>query len=480
MSGPAKNPLKSIAWFGEPRQQKVHAGMLSLLGQYAVSLVAGWVFWKAQHTVTAEVIWLIGTILLIVCTAWPVARKGIEHGLAVVGRIAGTVIGGLLLGILYLFAFTPSRIGRRLTGVDELHLRDGWRTSFWLACDLDAHKVRYVSSMFATEVPVHRGRPLLSIAVAIVGLVVISEGVLRIMHYGEPVTYVADPVVGYYPKPNTEVRRSGGIIHINQYGMRSNDIDAKKAPGVFRILLIGDSTLYGGSYVDQKDLYSSRLEQQLNVRAGGKVEILAMGTNGWGPFHERGYVSKFGTFDADIAFINLPIDDVNRPLYGLVDVPFFAEQNPPRLALEEVVNHFIWRYRADHAGLTPKWEAEQSEIGIREYGKLVDDLKQRGCEVMLAVLPTRGPGFGGDEYPLDSQWRAKLEKTVIEHGAKPYFAKGWFKGKGKADQIYHDDVHLMPRGHHAYANFLEKRIVEDSPQFREFLAKHEAVAKGDK
>jgi hypothetical protein len=465
----AKTPIKSASWFNEAPAAPAHGGIGSLLAKFAVCVVAGLLLWLTHHTTFAIVVWVIGLAVLAICLISPAARLVIDGALAAFGRVVGTIVGGMLLAVLYLFAFTPARLIRRMTGADDLHLRDGNRTSFWLACDNDVRKVRYVSTMFATEAPTRRGRPLVTIAIVVVGLLVISELALRVMHYGEPITYVADPLIGYYPSPNMTVQRSGGLIHTNQFGMRSRDIDAKKPAGVFRILMLGDSTLYGGSYIDQKDLYSARLDAQLNQRAGGKVEVLAMGCNGWGPFHERGYVAHYGTFDADLAIINLPVDDINRPLYGLMDVPFFAQQNPPTLALEEVMNHFIWIYRSRHSGLDGKWEAQQSQIGIQEYGKLIDDLKKQGCEVIVAILPSREAGFGAEDSPTDTKWRTELQQVIADHGVKSWFAKGWFTGKGTPEELYHDDMHLMAPGHHAYADFLESRVVADSQKFQDFL-----------
>jgi hypothetical protein len=202
----------------------------------------------------------------------------------------------------------------------------------------------------------------------------------------------------------------------------------------------------------------------------GNVEVLAMGVNGWGPFHERGYVARFGVFDADLVVVNLPIDDVNRPLYGLMDIPFFSVQKPPRLALEEVMNHFIWEYRKTHSGLDAKWEAVQSQIGIREYGKLADDLRARGVEVAFACLPSRDPGCGRAEPDDEAMWRSQLERILAERGIKMSFPKGLFAGKGDPDTIYHDEYHLLARGHRLYADYLESHIAEDSVRFRQFVA----------
>jgi hypothetical protein len=81
------------------------------------------------------------------------------------------------------------------------------------------------------------------------------------------------------------------------------------------------------------------------------------------------------------------------------------------------------------------------------------------------VLPSQSPGLGGPEEPREQRWRAALTATVGARGVRAYFAAGFFKDKGKVDEIYHDNVHLRPLGHHLYAEFLEQTIVADSKRF---------------
>lgn len=472
MDALTKTSVKSVVWFASPPPLPGKWSIGSALGKLAVGLGVSLFLYITHHLPLAIVVLAVGGLLFLVSIVSPKSQAAIDFALARFGRLIGTVVGGIVLSVLYLVVLTPARFFGRITGADELHLRDHARQSYWLLCDTDSRKTRFAGSMFATEVQTKRGSALSRGLLTILLLLGISEGVLRFTGYGEPVTYVADPIVGYYPQPNLTIRRSGGLVHTNQFGMRSRDIEAKKAPGVFRILLLGDSTLYGGSYIDQKDLYSRRLEDSLNQRnLSGKVEVLAMGANGWGPFHEHGFVNRFGLLDADLVIINLPMDDVNRPLYGLMSVPFSASQTPPKLALEEVINHFMWSYRSSHAGLDEAWEAQQSKIGVREYANLVDDLQKRGVEVLVAILPGRGPGLGGAEYPHEAKWRQSLEEQIRALGAPIYFPKGLFFGKGTTSELYHDDVHLQTKGHHLYADFLADRITDDSQRFRLFSAK---------
>jgi hypothetical protein len=442
-------------------------GVAGALGKLAVAAAAGALFYAARRHGLAYVAWGVGGAVGAVSLASPAAGRAIDRALARVGRAVGSATGAVLLTVVYLLVVTPTRLVRRALGADDLHLRDAGRPTYWLPCDDDARKVRWVGAMFATEAPRGGGHPLRTAVLVLVALVALAEGILRLYGFGHTVLYVADTDIGYYPEPNVDLQRYGGKVRTNRFGMRSPDFGVNKPPGGFRIFMIGDSTLYGGSYVDQDDLYSSQVAARLNgPGAPGKVEVLALGCNGWGPFHEHGMVRRFGSFRSDLAIIQMPIDDINRPLYGLMDVPFFAVQAPPHLALEEVANHLMWRYRSDHAGLTPGWERIQSAHGVREYGGVVDDLKRSGAEVMVFVLPTREPGLGGTEPPKEAEWRGKLEETLAERGVKTFFAQGFFKGRGAADEIYHDNVHLKPMGHHVYAEFIEARIREESARFR--------------
>ena len=59
------------------------------------------------------------------------------------------------------------------------------------------------------------------------------------------------------------------------------------------------------------------LDDLLDNKPGANdVEVLNMAVNGWGPFEEFGYVEKFGTFNADVAIVCLPIGDIYRRQVG--------------------------------------------------------------------------------------------------------------------------------------------------------------------
>jgi hypothetical protein len=496
--------------------EKGQGGVVSTLVKLGVGGAAGALLFFSQRHISAYVVWGIAGAVGGVSLVSARAREAIDWAIGWFARALGSVLGAVLLTVVYVLVVTPTRFARRLAGADDLHLRDAERVSYWLPCDDDERKVRYVGAMFATEARTSAGHPLRAALLSLVALVLLAEGVARTKGFAHPVLYVADPDIGYYPQPSAELIRYGGRITTNKFGMRSAEVDREKPPGVFRVLMIGDSTLYGGSYVDQEDTYSTQVEKHLNGsydggsapkppaegssdgRSGpkppGKVEVLAMGCNGWGPFHERGFVKKYpDAFQADLVLVHMPIDDVVRPLYGLMEVPFFAVQTPPRFALEEIFNHLVWRYRAEGSGKDEEWQAKQAQYGIREYGALVDDLRRAGSEVMLFVLPRSIPSFDKPlpqprtdreddpdrkmlhQLEIDEAWRAKLEATVGERSVKLQFARGFFKGKGSEEELYRDDgIHLNPKGHHVYARFIEEKIRSESARFRAWVGEASA------
>ncbi len=464
-------------WFGEPLRAPDRSTKPGGVVRFAIGFLLGALLILKHHLLFGSGVLIISCGFALISQLSPNAGSRVDAALNQVGIWVGTAVGSTLLCISYLFFVTPLRLFRRVTGADDLNLRNNDKFTFWLQCDTQRRKTRFIGTMFATEkLTTRAGNPLIRLSIVVVFMLCLAEGVLRLQGYGRPINYIADPMIGYYPEPGVSLRRPGGTISINRWGMRSNEFQTEKPAGTFRVLMLGDSTLYGGSYLDQRDLYSSRLERLLNSRPGSPhVEILAMSANGWGPFHEHGFIKRFGTFNADLVIVNLPIDDINRALYGLMSTPFSAVQTPPRMALEEVLIHYVWEYRKDRSGLDAKYEARQSQIGIEEYRSLAEDLQSRGAEVMFACLPSRIAGMGSQPESQEAIWRRQLDSALATRSVTMSYPIGLFVGKGTPEQLYHDDVHLNKLGHKFYADFLALRIATASTNYQKFVARQRGV-----
>lgn len=449
-------------WLPAPPPPK-ESGVVGAIVKGLIGVGAGTLFWYWQWRTLAIVVWSIAGLVTLASVASPGIRNGINQAFALLGKGLGKGVSWIFLVPLFFIGFSAVHLMHRLSGRDPLRLKLDDRPSYWIASDSEARSAKQVRSLFAAERPPEGGGrrwPVMILGLAL--LLIVAEVGLRMFGYGDPVLYVNDPVVGYYPKAVQDVTRQGKRITINAQNMRSIPIDASKPPGAFRILMLGDSTLYGGAYVDQADIYANRVDALLEKDAG-PVEILNMGVNGWGPFHALAWVEQFGHYNADLAVITLPYADVFRPLTPLASKPYLTEK--PMFALQEVAHHLMWRARNSAIGKpAPKLREAQGKRGIVAYSKLANLLRLKGVEVIIEMLPSRTAGTQGAGSKKEHDWMSLLQYQL---GAYRFgFPVGLFKAEGEA--AYHDFVHLSAVGHARYAEYLNTRIRTQSETFQRF------------
>jgi lysophospholipase L1-like esterase len=444
-----------------------------LAAQIVVPLVVIALFLAVKAVVMAGVVAGVAVLMWLVCGFSPAGRRRVDRILGVFAHWVGQVVATVLLVPVFFVIMTLVRLVNRLTGSDPLQLRNRDAPTFWLPSDTETRRARYVKSMFCTE-RLARGRfallPLVTLGVV---LLLLAEVGLRLYGFGTPLLYVQDPDVGFYPQPHQHARQPGRIISINNYGMRSPDVAPHKTPGHIRILLLGDSTL-AGTRVSNDELYSSLLEKKLNAAAGAPVfEVLNMGVNAWGPFHELAFVKKFGTFDADIAVICGPVYDCYRPLYGLDRMAFSPASGPPRFALEQVLYVLCAKYRDKCLGPPPWAQGEraraQSRLGIEAYAELALLLRQQGAEVLVEMLPTAQETLGGKRDAGTRQLVDLLAQRFEQLGVPMSCAECIFKNVKPAAKVYYDTAHFNRLGHRLYADYLAGRLRKTSSRLKTAL-----------
>lgn len=459
MAGPS---LRSHKWFRELPATS-DAGVLDVLVKAVIGAAIGGGAFALGSTSLAAIIWTLTAIIAAVSLSSRAARSRLGRFFSAVGVGLGWSIGVLLLTPIYLIGFSLAHLLSRLGGHDPLQLRAADAPSFWLLVDRDRRKVRHIRSLFATESVAFAPRRGLRFAWIAAGLLVAAELSLRMLGFGAPILYVAGARTGYHPAPNQRVERYGGLVMTNKYGMRRPDITLDKPAGTLRIFMVGDSTLWGGSNVDQDELYARRLEKALHEVTARPVEVLNMGVNGWGPFNKLGYLEAFGTFDADVAIICLPIEDLYRDLTLPSDMPYFLVDAPPRLALEELLGHLNWRTRIwARDPESPQNREKQAQLGIEAYVELASQLRNAGCEVFVEILPGREAGTGTVVPGHEKQAIDRLSSALEEHGFVVGFPAGLFAGRGSEDEMYRDHCHLKAAGHAYYAEYLTNRLHNDS------------------
>lgn len=428
-----------------------------------------------NHLIIAGIALLISMSTLIGSFAIPGFHQKLVNFLARFTEIVGTTLGWVLLTPIFYLGILPARLFQRLAGADPLRLRQQDRPSFWLWADDPSRKAKRISRMFATEPVASGGRKWLLILflIPIFGLL-IGELILRLYGYGDPVLYQHDRQAHYLPSPNQHYKSLRGEVFINNFSMRrEQDVTQTKPDNTFRILLVGDSTLYGGEYIKQDEHYAIRLEKQLNQQLppGKSVEVLVAGVNSWGPFQQKGYLDKYGLFDADLLIMCIPIGNIYRWQFDLSHLPFSARK--PISAWQMVALHLSFRFR-HHMQIPKGWDTFENDdyrdMGINKYGELSDKVVAANIEHWYQIIPQGQLGLYGHDDPKKENEIELLRQELASRDVPVYFPKKLFVEIEDKTDLYHDPAHLGPKGHLHYAPYLEKQIRQHSPAFQQFAA----------
>jgi hypothetical protein len=313
-------------------------------------------------------------------------------------------------------------------------------------------------------------RGLLWGGVAVVVLLIATELVARLA-FGlcDPPLMVADPAMEYRFAPSQHCRMFGNEIDFNRYSMRSPDFPERKStPDEFRVMVFGDSIVYGGTKVDQKDLATTRLRDILQARLKRPVVVGNISAGSWGPDNMDAYARRYGVFDADVVVIVVSSHDASdamtfTPIVGL-DPDFPARK--PRLALWEIATRYLPRFLAirhqansapePHPTTEPADKVEAAMSGLRH---LIESARRSGARVIVAQHFERTELDGKVMIGHD------IIKEVVEStGIEPVQLGPRFKQLlDQGVPPYRDFIHPSAAGHAVIANVLEGEIL-DQPE----------------
>lgn len=255
---------------------------------------------------------------------------------------------------------------------------------------------------------------------------------------------------------------------IGPQGLRDRGYPIPKPPGTRRILILGDSVVYGTG-VEREQTFAKRLETRL-----GNVEVINSGVPGYSPYNELQYYRSRGrAFQPDLVLLTVCFNDVVNPgphwngTEHVVDhIPIEAIPNPGRKDRglgrpPPTIAHGEDRYPSflgSETDLTievltnrqsPEWKWLE-----RIYGQLIEAVHADGAQLAIVITPLRYQ-VRLDDYPLDpaaqfldycrSQNLSCLDLLPALRRARP-------------DML--DPFHLDPHGHEVVAQELERFLRE--------------------
>ncbi|HEX2724107.1 MAG TPA: hypothetical protein VHM24_14410 [Gemmatimonadaceae bacterium] len=292
----------------------------------------------------------------------------------------------------------------------------------------------------------------------VIVLIIIAELMARSLGLGDPIIYETDPLYKYRPRANQTVHRLGGaVIHINDIGIRANDdwgTDANR-----KVLFVGNSVTYGGSYVSNDDIFAIRAVPRTNGWVGGSG-----GVNGWGVENMHALIVERRFNPAKVYVTVLLKSDFFR---GTSPRRSVFPTTRPRLALAEAVPHVVLRARERVRQLAPSLFVTHKKVSPAEMPRALAEravvrlkemdeyLKGQGFVHLIYMSPTIGElkdlddGEGIEINLLAAGIAFQRIQNRPEARAVP---------REMMDALYKDGYHLSKAGHELWATIIGKDL----------------------
>lgn len=250
----------------------------------------------------------------------------------------------------------------------------------------------------------------------------------------------------YIAQPNQDRHRFGAHIYYNSYSQRNDEPDSTKV----RVLGLGDSVIFGGTWMDQDSLASTLFSeatgtQMLNISAGS-----------WGPDNCAAYLKENGTFGASAMILVCSSHDAfdemtHVPVVGVV--PTYPDRQY-KLAWAELIDRYIVpRIRMMFWRTKVKLDPDQQVVKNIEFKNTVRQksaLFDKGFDQLLEIAREKNIPMAiylhaeQDEVKAGSynEMGQMIIKWAEAHGVK--LVEGL--KAGEKENMYHDKIHFNEAG----------------------------------
>lgn len=286
---------------------------------------------------------------------------------------------------------------------------------------------------------------------------VVGELVLRyVFGFCDALLYRQSDKYEYIAQPNQDRHRFGAYIHYNSFSQRNGEPDSTK----LRVLGLGDSVLFGGTWMDQDSLASTLFSDETGT------QMLNISSGSWGPDNCAAYLKEKGTFGASAMILVCSSHDAYDvmtyvPVVGVV--PTYPDRQY-KLAWTELIDRYLVpRIRMMFGKTEVKLDPDEQVVKNSEFKNTVRqksssfnngfvqllDISQKKNIPMAIYLHAENDEISAGRYNEMGQkiieWAAEHDVCLIE-GLKA----------GETENMYHDKIHFNEAGQ----RFLATQMVE--------------------
>ena len=260
---------------------------------------------------------------------------------------------------------------------------------------------------------------------------------------------VPDPKLSFVHEPNTEAFLMGHDVKINSLGLRDYEFSPEKPPGVYRILVLGDSTTFGWG-VAMNETASKILERELNANplpGYQQFQVINAGVGNYDTVQEVEYYKTRGReLHPDMVilvyFINDPEPVPRQKSIWLIDRSYLVAFLTNRL--DGVMRKL---------GTRPGWKAYYASLyhddqpGFQACKAALLDLaattREEQTKLIVALLPELHEI--NQSYPFTAEHQ-KIKDVVAPTGVPVLDLIDGLKGRGPEETLWVTPLDDHPSG----------------------------------
>lgn len=271
---------------------------------------------------------------------------------------------------------------------------------------------------------------------------------------GEPLLYQTHPFYGYRPRANQHLdSRRGQVVHTNNLGLRN--LEDWNAEVDKKILIVGDSVVFGGSIVSNDQLFTFLLEKKMK----SLFKVGNAGVNGWGVENIYGLIFEY-QFQPASQYLTMVLEDDFYRGRSLIDsFPYWGKK--PSSPIDEVFLYYASKFNRKKylywlQDVTEEERKKVLEKSVRQIQLMEQDLIAKGYRHLCLISPTRSQFM--NNTTKDKEIHAIIQSAK---GSFIYIIDELHQlnlDDSEKDGVFYDEWHLTAKGHRLWAHVLEKVI----------------------
>jgi lysophospholipase L1-like esterase len=287
--------------------------------------------------------------------------------------------------------------------------------------------------------------------------------------------------VSHRNRPGVHFEDLYGVrVDINSKGLRDHEYGYRKMPGVYRILVLGDSVTFGWG-VQFEDTYPKRLERALNARRDGiKYEVLNSGSGNYKTRDEAIFLKEEGLkYDPDMLILGYFVNDAEPHSqlrqYGLKRSSYLYAYLWSKW--NAILTKFLPGKRFDNYYHALYEEGSKTFRDVKKYSEeIVSCARERDLPLLIAMIPDVREL---DPYPFSLEYGQvkrifESRKNIEVMDLTSYFD---VKAGPEAYWVSLEDAHPNALAHGIIADALYPevvRLIESGKTHKEAVSERQA------